>query len=55
MVVPVPRRRQDDISPLHVDALAVDSGETALSFDNEAHGERRVSVCSGCLIRHHEL
>lgn len=55
MVMPVPRRREDDIALLHLDALAVDGGESALAFDDEAHGERDVAM-GGCgFVGHDKL
>lgn len=55
VVVPVPRRREDHVAPLHLDSSAVDGCEPALPLDDEPHRESDMPVGLGSLIGHHEL
>ena len=53
--MPIPGWCQNDVSALHVDSLTMDSCEATFAFDNEAHGEGRMSVGWSSLVRHYEL
>ena len=55
VIVPVPRGREDDISSLHLDALAMDSSESPLALNNESHCKGRVAMSLSGLIGHDEL
>lgn len=52
MVMPIPRRRQDEIPTLHVDSAALHCGETALTLYDEATGEGCVTMCRSSLVGH---
>ena len=49
MIMPLPLRCQDDVSCFHVDSFSFDGGESPASFNNEAEGERPMTVGRGCL------
>ena len=55
MVMPIPCRRKDHIASVHSDATAVDCREPTVSFNDEPHGECRMAMGRGRLIRHNEL
>jgi len=55
VVVPVHGRCEDHVAAAHLDAAAVDGREAPFALDDEAHGERDVSVRGGGLVGHDEL
>lgn len=55
VVVPVPRGGQYDITTLHLDTTALDSGEATVPLDDEAHGKGSVAVGLGRLVWHDQL
>lgn len=55
VVVPIPRRGEDDVCSLHLDALTTDCRETSLALNDESHGKYRVAVSLGRLVGHDEL
>jgi hypothetical protein len=55
MVMPIPSRSQNHVTPLHLDAFPVDGGKAAFAFDDESHGEGSVSMRGSCFVGHDEL
>jgi hypothetical protein len=53
--MPVPGWGEDHVAAGHSDAFAVNSGESACAFDDEAHCEGCVAVGAGCFIGEDEL
>src|ERR1700722_12639779 len=53
--MPIPRWRQNNIAPVHCDALTVDGCKAALTFDDKPHCEGGVAMRRCSLIRHNEL
>lgn len=50
-----PSRRQNEIAAMHLDTLALNSSEAAISLDDESASECGVSVCGSSLTRHDQL
>jgi hypothetical protein len=55
MIMPMPRRGQNDIPPRHGNFLALDGSEAIVALDDEPQRERDVSVSGGRFPREDEL
>jgi hypothetical protein len=65
MVMPVPRRRQNYITPIvtkkiygipfHGYFLSFDGGESVITLDYKAKGESNMTMCAGCFSRLNQL
>ena len=55
MIMPMPRWRQNHVSPRHTNLLALHSRESARPLYDEAQGKRDVPVCRSCFARLDEL
>jgi|SRR5277367_3060059 len=55
MVMPMPRRCQDDITTLHGHFLAFHCCETLFALYDEAQSEGNMSMCRSCLIWKYQL
>lgn len=55
MVVPAPRRREYNITSVHVELLALNSGEAPFALDDKAKGKRTMTMSRCGLTRVNEL
>jgi len=55
VVMPVPSGRDNDVTRLHRNSLAVNCSEATSAFDDESACEGGVPVCRCCFLRLHQL
>jgi hypothetical protein len=55
MIMPMPRWREDHITPLHLDFLTLNGCEAIGALDDKSECESCMSVCGSCLAWVDEL
>ena len=55
VIMPVPRRSEDNVSSAHADFLAFHGGEAAFAFDDEAECKSDMTMGTGCFARSDKL